>query len=209
MIKLILSDFDGVLSNVDRDFITTGFYTTIRNENPELMQNIGNFLFKSSSGHINRAWMQGEISYKELNTLMARKFNTTENYLNKHLIESVKKMKLNESLINFYQKQRLEGIKVCIMSDNMDIFSEVSIKHFNLDKYFDKIYNSADVKQLKRDKNCELAKRITNEFGYENKDVLVIDDSEKLLGELNEYDFKTFLYNNKTQDQFENWFAKL
>ncbi|MDD2840265.1 MAG: HAD hydrolase-like protein [Rickettsiales bacterium] len=209
MIKLILSDFDGVLNNVERDYTNTGFYTTIRNENPELMQNIGNFLFKSKTGHITKAWMQGDISYKELNVLMARKFNTTGEYLNKHLVESVKKMKLNDKLINFYQTQRAKGIKVYIMSDNMDIFSEISIKHFNLDKYFDKIYNSADMKQLKRDNNCELAKRITTEFGCNNEDVLVIDDGKKLLDELNEYNFKTFLYNNETQNQFENWFAKL
>ncbi|HSQ97788.1 MAG TPA: HAD hydrolase-like protein [Rickettsiales bacterium] len=206
MIKLILSDFDGVLSNVDRDFITTGFYTTIRNENPELMQNIQNFLFHAS-GHITRAWMQGDISYKELNMLMARKFNTTEDYLNNHLIESVKKMKLNENLINFYQKQKNNGTKVYIMSDNMDIFSEVSVKHFNLNKYFDKIYNSSDVKQLKRDKNCELARRLASETGCENRDVLVIDDGKKLLDELNEYGFKTYLYNNETYNQFEDWFV--
>ena len=66
MIKLILSDFDGVLNNVERDYTNTGFYTTIRNENPELMQKIANFLFKSSSGHITKAWMSGDISYKEL-----------------------------------------------------------------------------------------------------------------------------------------------
>lgn len=208
MIKLILSDFDGVLSNVNRDFINTGFYTTIRNENPELMQNIGNFLFKSSSGYITKAWMQGDISYKELNALMARKFGTTEEYLNKHLVESVRKMKMNNELIDFYQVQRAKNIKVCIMSDNMDIFSEVSVKHFNLNKCFDKIYNSADVKQLKRDKNCELAKRIANEFGCGNNEVLVIDDGKKLLDELNEYNFKTFLYNNETRDQFENYFYK-
>lgn len=207
MIKLILSDFDGVLNNVERDYTNTGFYTTIRNENPELMQKIANFLFKSSSGYITKAWMQGDISYKELNMLMARKFNTTEDYLNKCLIESVKKMKLNENLINFYQKQRAINTKVCIMSDNMDIFSEVSVQHFNLNKYFDKIYNSADLKQLKRDKNCELAKKIANEFDCEYKDILVIDDGKKLLDELNEYGFKTFLYNNETQNQLENWFV--
>jgi len=209
MIKLILSDFSGVLSNVNGDFSTTGFYTTIRDENPKLMENISNFLFKSSSGHITRAWMQGDISYKELNMLMARKFNTTEDYLNKHLIESVKKMKLNENLINFYQKQRLNGTKVCIMSDNMDIFTEISIQHFHLNQYFDKIYNSADLKQLKGDKNCELAKRIANEFGFEHKDILAIDDGKKLLDELKEYGFKTFLYNNETYNQFEDWFTKI
>lgn len=206
MIKLILSDFDGVLSNVDRDFTNTGYYTTIRQDNPELMKNIENLLFKSG-GSITKCWMKGEISYKDLNSLMANKFSSDFEYLNQHLVESVKKMILNSKLIDFYQTLRQKyQIRVCIMSDNMDVFSEVSVPNFKLTEKFDKIFNSSELRQMKKDNDWDLPKSIAREFGLEHNEILVIDDWEELTKELKKFNFNTFFYNNETKNNFESWF---
>jgi FMN phosphatase YigB (HAD superfamily) len=207
MIRLILSDFDGVLSNVDRDFTKSGYYTTIRQENPKLAKNIEDFLFKSDN-HITKDWMRGKISYRDLNSLMAYKFDSNFDYLNQELVKSVKKMKLNSELMDFYHILRQKyQIKVSIMSDNMDIFSEISIPYFKLDEKFDKVYNSSDLKQMKKDNNWDLPKNIAKEFGLKYEEILVVDDWEELTDELKKFGFHTFLYNDTTRNNFENWFS--
>lgn len=204
-IKLICSDCNGVLNNVDGDYSKSGFYSTIANENEELYRAINEFLFRGGSKHLGRAWMAGEISYTDLNTILSLKFNCEYSYLNSKLEESARLLELNWDLIKIYQRFRKNNIKVVITSDNMDIFSRQTVPHNKLNDYFDEIYNSSDLKHLKEENEFELYRKLANKYGLNTKEVLIVDDGQRLIRKARKLGFSAYLYNQNTCDKFESW----
>ena len=144
-IKLICSDCNGVLNNVDGDYSKTGWYSTILQDNYELYNKISKFLFRSGKNYFINSWMSGEINYKDINSILAINFDTSIDYLNKKLIDSAAKLELNWKLVKTYQYFREKGLKIFITTNNMDIFSLYTVPAQNLNNYFDKIYNSFDI----------------------------------------------------------------
>lgn len=208
-IKLICSDFDGVLSNVDRDFSKNGWYSSLREDDKILSNDIQNFLFKSNRKFLISSWMSGEINYKDINAIIANRFDFDYSYLEKQLINSAKKLKLNWNLIETYQKHRKNGVKVVLTTDNMDIFSLYTVKENNLNVYFDNIYNSFDLKSLKTSNEFELYKNIAKENNIELYEILIVDDGEKMIEKAKSIGFTTYLYNQSTYFDFERDLCKI
>lgn len=209
VIKLICSDCNGVLNNVDKDYSRSGWYSTISIDNRDLYNNINKFLFLSGKKYLVSSWMSGEITYKDINRIVADKFNLDFSYLNEKLVESAKNIEINWDLINIYQKYRKIGLKVVITSDNMDIFSEYTVPSKNLNNYFDCIFNSYDLKFLKESDEFKLYKQIAKDNGLELSEVLIVDDAEKLIEKAKEIGFSTYLYNQNTYKDFENILSKM
>ena len=99
-IKLFISDFDGVIYNFDKDNIQDGLYCNIKDKDPILYKKIKSFLFEQNK-HIFFAWMRGWVNHNDLHHLIARKFNINVDFLDKELIDSIKKFELNSELLNF------------------------------------------------------------------------------------------------------------
>jgi len=203
MVKLICSDCNGVLDHVNHDYSQTGYYNT-KESGFELYSKINKIIFESR--YLNKSWMVNELSFEEMNLILSNKLNVEKEYLDKVLIQSIKEIKWNWDLINLYQKYRQQGIKVIITTDNMDIFSKIAIPYNNFDEYFDKIFNSADIKLLKIENDYQFFNDISNEYGLNTSEILIIDDNKKTIKETEKIGYKTFLYNSKTCNNFENWF---
>jgi len=176
MVKLICSDCNGVLDHVNHDYSQTGYYNT-KESGFELYSKINKIIFESK--YLNKSWMVNELSFEEMNLILSNKLNVEKEYLDKILIQSIKEIKWNWDLINLYQKYRKQGIKVIITTDNMDIFSKIAIPYNNFDKYFDKIFNSADIKLLKIENNYQFLNDISNEYGLNTNEILIIDDNKE------------------------------
>jgi FMN phosphatase YigB (HAD superfamily) len=209
-IKLICSDCDGVLANIDHDYSKSGYYVGIRKKNQKTYDNIQRFLGNTDCGwdanrFLLKAWMNGEITYKELNRMIAYKFDCDPDYLDKELLKSAEELEMNWTLIELYQKYRKNGIKVVITTDNMDIFSLGTIPANKLDLYFDKIYNSFDLKILKRDNNFGLYKKIAEENELKLEEVLIVDDTVSLIDRGKELGFSVYLFNSSSCNGFEKW----
>jgi len=145
MIKLICCDCNGVLEHIDHDYTKSGIYV----DDSEVIGKINNFIFGTK--HLLNSWMTGEITYKELNKLLSYKFNINEKYLDDLLVQNMNDFIWNWDLIKLFQKYRNQGIKVFMTTNNNDIFTLVAVPKNNFNKYFDKIYNSADIKYLKEE----------------------------------------------------------
>jgi FMN phosphatase YigB (HAD superfamily) len=111
--------------------------------------------------------MTGEITYKELNKLLSYKFNVNEKYLDDLLVQNMNDFIWNWDLIKLFQKYRNQRIKVFMTTNNNDIFTLVAVPKNNFNKYFDKIYNSADIKYLKEENGLQLFKEISFEYKIE------------------------------------------
>jgi FMN phosphatase YigB (HAD superfamily) len=87
----------------------------------------------------------------------------------------------------------------------MDIFSKIAVPYNNFMKYFDKIYNSADIKLLKAENNYEYFNIISKEYKLNANEILIIDDNKKIISETEKLGYKTYLYNMDTCINFEKW----
>ena len=152
--------------------------------------------------------MTNEISFEEINKILSNKMGIEEDYLNKILIQSIKEYEWNWDLINLYQEYRQKGIKVVITTDNMDIFSKIAVPYNDFNKYFDKIYNSADIKLLKEENNYQFFNDISKEYNLKTNEVLIVDDNKKTIEETGKLGYKTYLYNMDTYKNFEKWINK-
>ena len=200
MIKVICCDCDGVLTHVDHDYSKSGLYV----DESEIMRKINNFIFGTK--HLLNSWMTGEISYQELNRLLSYKFDVDEGYLNNLLIQNMENYLWNWDLINLFQKYRKEKIKILLTTNNNDIFTLIAVPKYNLNYYFDKIYNSADIKYLKGENDHRLFMEISKEYNIEKREILIIDDTKRIIEEANELGYRTYLYNIDTCNDFEEWF---
>ena len=200
MIKLICCDCNGVLEHIDHDYTKSGIYV----DDSEVIGKINNFIFGTK--HLLNSWMTGEITYKELNKLLSYKFNVNEKYLDDLLVQNMNDFIWNWDLIKLFQKYRNQRIKVFMTTNNNDIFTLVAVPKNNFNKYFDKIYNSADIKYLKEENSLQLFKEISLEYKTEESEMLVIDDNKSIIKKADELGYKTYLYNSETSNGFEKWF---
>ena len=94
--------------------------------------------------------------------------------------ESVKNMSIDKRLVTLAKKLTLNRVKVAIVTDNMDVFSSITIKNHNLDKVFPVIVNSCEYGVLKSEANGKLFDITLDKLGVNNyKNALLIDDSSK------------------------------
>jgi FMN phosphatase YigB (HAD superfamily) len=203
MIKLICSDCNGVLDHLDHDYSKFGYYIT-KESNSEILDNIQKILWNNK--YLVKSWMKNEISYEDVHLILSSKTNIAKEYYDKILIQSIKEFEWNWDLINLFQKYRQQGIKVIMTTDNTDVFSTIAIPYNNFNKYFDKIYNSSELKLLKGEDNYRFFDNIAKEFTLSPNEILIMDDNKTIIEETKNIGYKTYLYNMETYKNFEEWF---
>lgn len=203
-LKLLISDFDGVIYNFDRNNIQDGLYCGIKDKDPILHNNIKDFLF-GQNRHIFYAWMRGWVNHNDLHYLMARKFNTTIEFLDKELFKSIEQFSLNWELLNSIKSYRDKGIQTYMLTDNLTPFTEMLVPYFKLNDFFDKIYSSSDYHILKSDNNGEWIENIIRENNFLPQETLFIDDGEENIKNAKDKGINTYLYNFDTRFHFDEW----
>lgn len=195
-IKAILFDFDGTLSN-------GRFYSTLSESDPVLFKKIQQKVFTKDNWELLSSWMRGEIDYEEFNKKISEMLNVSTDLLNDALIESVKKMSLNQDLFNFAVEQRAKGIQTAVFTDNMDVFEEVFVVENKLDENFDHIFSSSTYGMLKDDNDGEFLDLVVQKFGVDISEVLFIDNSLKAEDLMNSKGGVFYLW-----EDYENEFTK-
>ena len=185
-ISSLIFDFNGVLS-------VSRFYSTLEESQPELYQSINQYIFRQSPELI-KLWMRGKINYQDFNAVVAERLHTEKKLLDNHLLASGRKISLNPKLLNFIQSLRQSGAKVMLLTDNMDVFSQIIIPHYNLSQYFDYIVNSADYHLLKDDNNHQLVTDTLKLSGSFFSETLLVDDSNSIIQYFQSNGGESYLY---------------
>lgn len=206
-LKLFVSDFDGVIYNFDKNNIQDGLYCNIKDKNPVLHENVKNFLFEQNK-HMFYAWMRGWVNHNDLHYLMAKKFNTTVEFLDRELVKSAQQFSLNWELLNLIKLYKDNGVKTYILSDNITPFTEIIVPHFKLYNYFDRIYSSSSYHILKKDENGKWLEDIIRVNNFLPQETLFIDDGEKNIENAKSRNINTYLYNCDTRFDFSEWLKK-
>lgn len=186
MIKLLLVDFDGVMSQ-------GRFYTGHPEAYKQEFAYLQKVLFEENRDNLLNHWMRGKIDFRTLHARIAGEIDVDPAIYDTALIESVKHMQLNTHMLETVRKVRAAGVQAALFTDNMDIFDEVSVPHHKLANQFDAIYSSSQYGKLKVEDDS-LFIRICKEHLAKPSEAALVDDSLKPTEALNRLGGQAFLY---------------
>lgn len=169
--QAVLFDFDGVLCHdhfYDKTFLA---------EQPEVCAWVNAHIF--SDAELTRKWMRGQMSSVEINEFVADGIGMDFGELQGKFEESVRLMRLDERLVELAERLSLVGVKTGIVTDNMDVFTSITVPNKNLDELFNVILNSSDHGLLKQDENGRVFDTALETLGVKIENALHVDDSPK------------------------------
>lgn len=114
MIKLLLVDFDGVMSK-------SKFYDPYPQKYKKEFERLLKQLFMSPESDLLYSWMRGSIGYKDLHNKIAPNHIIAAMY-DEALLKSAINMQLNQKMLDTIRHTRQSGIKVALFTNNMDVF---------------------------------------------------------------------------------------
>lgn len=184
--QTVLFDFDGVLCH-DRFYEKTLL--------PDY-QNVYDWIQANVFGddEIMQKWMRNDIKSNGINKLIAENTGIAREVLDSLYMKSVRMMELDGRVENLAKSLKLSGRKIGIVTNNMDVFSEITVGEHQLDKLFDIIVNSADYGRLKKDNNGGLFDITFAVLNETIKNSLMIDDSASVIELYERRGGKGFLY---------------
>ncbi len=169
-ISAVFFDYDGVLS-------TGRFYSIANNPHPQVREFVDEVIFKGEHKYADR-WMRGELTHKDINKIVAEGTGIPFETIEELLCESVRQFPINDELIEFARELHAKGIDIALVTDNMDIFTEVTVPFGGFDKIFPVIVNSSDHKAMKEDQEHSLFDVAREQLGLPSfENVLLIDNS--------------------------------
>ncbi|MDD5626532.1 MAG: hypothetical protein PHW01_00745 [Patescibacteria group bacterium] len=185
----LLFDFDGVLC-YDR------FYrATLEKIYPEVYAWIQENIFGDRQELVGQ-WMRGKINSAEINHIIAKNTAINGALLERLFVKSVRLMKIDQELRDYIAGLKKRVGKIGLVTDNMDVFSKITVKNHSLNKLFDVIINSADYGYLKKDQKGKLFDIALAKMGEEINNTLLVDDSLKVTNLYQDKGGKAFLYQN-------------
>lgn len=201
-LKLLLVDFDGVLSN-------GRFYHVPDQTRKEIGRAASEIIFDKENTALVDGWMRGEYGFKDVHDEVERRAGIDARLLDGLLEESIGHMSLNPSLLRFVATLRSRGVVVSLFTNNMDIFDVVSVRQHRLREHFDHIYSSSLHGQLKLE-NEVLLREAAGEVGASLDAVVLVDDSSQSFARATGYGVATFLYDQyeASQPAFETWLER-
>ena len=160
--KTLFVDFDGTICH-DR------FWRSLSDAEYTLIQSV---LF-GTDPTIAKDWMCGTYTSEDINQLVSKKTKLVYAYLWQNFVYDCQTMRIDPEILAVVTALR-QHYSVVLITGNMDCFSRFTIPALRLEKYFDRIVNSADEGQLKTENNGEtFLKYLTGNIN----DAILIEDS--------------------------------
>jgi len=197
-IAAVFFDFDGVLC-------TDRFFAVLKPDYPHVQEWISQHVFGGEKW--GDKWMRGELNYRQINRVISDATGISNELLDRILPEGVRRMQVNTTLIQWAETLKNQGVKVALVTNNMDVFNEITIPDKKLDKTFPVIVNSCDYGLMKQDENGKLFDIALQKLGLTTfRDVWLIDDSAGYCDIFKAKGGEAYQYSN-LQD-FEQWAEK-
>lgn len=190
-------DFDGVWSE-------DVFYKSLAKTHPR----VWNFIQTKIWGHDGEGrvekWMRGDLTKDDINRYISEGTGMDFDTLTRTFLDDVAKMKMDTRHIPIVQAIKKQGMKVGMVTNNMDVFDTVTRLRLKLDNLFDGVFNSFTYKKLKTEGLFDIAMQ---SFGNPDYDTtLLIDDSPHARAIFEMRGGHTYSY--KTFEDFKIWIDK-
>ena len=197
-IKAAFWDFDGVWSK-DR------FYKSLAQLHPKAHEFVQTEVFGQNSNGTVDKWMRAELTMTDVNKLISQKTGIDFDLLTKSFVEDVAQMVIEMRHIPIVEQLKQNGVKVGMITNNMDIFSTITAPRLHLLDLFDsRVYNSFTYGLLKADGLYDIAMRNAGLTDYST--ALMIDDSPRARAAFEVKGGQTYAYT--TFEEFQTWADK-
>lgn len=199
-LKLLLVDFDGVMSN-------GRFYTSLDQKENALGNAAAGIIFTPENKALVNKWMRGQVTYPEIHDMIEATHGLNARQLDTLLEKSIERMPINQLMLDFVGFVRSKGVSVSLFTNNMDIFDMVLRRYHRLDEHFDHIYSSSQYGQLKLENDALIMKALKDAGTKTIDEAVLVDDSQDSYDLAKGYGLDAFLYKRYTdsQNQFETW----
>jgi len=189
--QTVLFDFDGVLCK-------ERFYQkTLRFNYPEVYDWIQTNIFGNKE--LVRKWMRNQVNSDEINKIISESIDIERSVLTKLYNESIRMMELEKEVKNLAELLKSSGYKIGIVTDNMDVFTRITVPNKRLDFLFDSVVNSADYGTLKKENNGKLFDIALDRLEENIENSIMIDDSEKTIELYKQKGGYGIVYQNATE----------
>lgn len=195
--KAVFWDFDGVWS---KDV----FYKSLAKDRPQLWEFIQTSLWKPTRDKRIEKWMKGQLTMDDINKYISRGSGVSFEELTQIFLKDAAKMDIETRHIPIVRALKNRGIKVGMITNNMDVFDVVTKPRLKLDKLFDGVFNSFSHKKLKADGLFDIAVQALNNADY--KTALMIDDSPRARGIFEAKGGSVYAYDGF--ERFKKWVGK-
>lgn len=149
--------------------------------------------------------MRAELTMTDINKLISQKTGIDFDLLTKSFLNDVAQMEIEMRHIPIVEKLKQNGVKVGMITNNMDVFSTITAPRLHLLDLFDgRVYNSFTYGLLKSDGLYDIAMRKAGLSDYST--ALMIDDSSKARATFEAKGGQTYAYT--TFEEFQTWVEK-
>jgi len=156
-------------------------------------EQIENALYRDNRELIN-PWMRGEYSSEDICKLISKQSGIDTKIVFEELKNSCENLQfIDNRVFEIIKNIRNKGINVSIATDNMDTFSRFTVPALGLDKLFDDILISSDLKHLKGDfdgNRILFFENYLKEHKLKFSDAVLIDDCIDKTGIYDKLGFK-------------------
>lgn len=188
-VKAIIFDFDGVIC---KDI----FYSSLKVSYPIIHDYVEKQIFRSGTDLVDR-WMRNEISSDDINRMISQANDIGFDLIKKIFEKDILNMKLDYNLLNFAKKLLKMNRKIALVTNNMDIFTTLTIPNHKLNEVFKVIVSSAEYGMLKTDQNGKLFDIAMDKLGINDySSTLLIDDSLRVKPIFEAKGGNVYTYNN-------------
>lgn len=147
-------------------------------------------------------WCTGKISTSDIASIMQKHIKIPIDTIIAEMYNGCKNISFNQAVWQFTESQRNIGRKTALVTINMDIFTNIIVPFYGLDRIFDVIINSADYSTDNKLELWQVAyKLFDSNISYNNS--LLIDDSDKWVTEFRNCGGEAYRYKN--DNEFNQW----
>lgn len=196
--KAVFWDFDGVWS---KDY----FYKSFSKDYPQVWEFIQTHVWgPDGEGRVDK-WMRGELTMTDINKHISKGTGMDFDALTKKFLEDVSQMEIEMRHAPIVKALKKNGIRVGMITNNMDVFDIVTRPKLKFDKLFnDKVFNSFAYKKMKAEGLFDIAMESIDQLDYST--ALLIDDSARARVAFEAKGGQTYPYT--TFESFQDWANK-
>lgn len=193
--KTVFWDFDGVWS---KDL----FYKSFPHDYPLVWEFIQAHVWGPNGENRVDRWMKGELNMDDINVHISKGTGMDFKSLSKRFLDDVAQMEIEMRHIPIIEKLKKKGVKVGMITNNMNVFDIVTKPRLKLDQLFNNmVFNSFTYKMMKADGLFDIAMRSIGHVDYAT--TLLIDDSPRARTAFEAKGGQTYAYT--TFEDFQTW----
>jgi FMN phosphatase YigB (HAD superfamily) len=132
----------------------------------------------ASNNNILRNWMIGAVHSAEVCESLSEEFGRAAESYCSGLYCDLSTWVCDQDILCSVQKLKNDGLKIFLISDNMDVF-DYWLRKSPLYSLFDYVWVSCDNGHLKNERDGLAYRKIMEKFSLDPADCILIDDSEK------------------------------